>query len=73
MVCMASDHGTRYRYAHKTQRASWLPDSLLWTANTLEAVSGFEALALLVVPIELVGVFLARNLVGAITKRLSVR
>ncbi len=49
------------------------PLSLLWTANTLETVSGFEAVALLVVPIELVGLFLARNLVGAIAKRLGVR
>jgi hypothetical protein len=47
--------------------------SLLWTANTLKIVSGLEAVALLVVPIELVGFFLARNLVGAIAKRLGVR
>jgi len=47
--------------------------SLLWTANTLETVSGFEAVALLVVPIELVGIFLAADLVGAVAKRLGVR
>jgi hypothetical protein len=52
---------------------SWVLVSLLWTANTLETVSGFEAVALLVVPIELVGFFLARNFVGAIAKRLGVR
>ena len=61
------------QYADKTLPTSWLLVSLLWTANTLEPVSGFEAVALLVVPIELVGVFLARNFVGAIAKRLGVR
>jgi len=73
VVCVASDHGARYRYADKTLRASWLTVSLLWTANILETVRGFEAVALLVVPIELVGDFLARNLVGAVAKRLGVR
>jgi hypothetical protein len=53
--------------------ASWLPVLLLWTTNILETVRGFEAVALLVVPIELVGVFLARNLVGAVEERLGVR
>ena len=51
----------------------WLPLSLLWTANTLETVTGFEAVALLVVPIEFSGVFVARTLMGAVAKGLGVR
>ena len=63
----------RKSFPTKTLDASWLLVSLLWTANTLETVIGFEGVALLVVPIELVGVFLTRNLVGAVAKRLGVR
>jgi hypothetical protein len=40
VVCVASDHGARSKPR---------PLSLLWTANALETVSGFKAVALLVV------------------------
>jgi hypothetical protein len=63
----------RKSFPTKTLHASWLLVSLLWTTNSLETVSGFEVGACLVIPIELVGFFLARNFVGAIAKRLGVR
>ena len=83
VVCMASNHRWSDNHAYvsrfpigtptKTLRASWLPVSRVWAANTLETVTGFETVALLVVPIELIGVLLAGNPVGAVAERLGVR